>query len=257
MLTKRNKFLCWPATQRCAEEVEEISTKEATIEEDADAQQQPEGYSAAEAAQAPVQQSGSTRMQQQQGDSTAQHEHAAESHAAAARPGTGEQIANFAQQIKAAASSAVQKMHSISAHATMWWKRRRRNIADSANRNAVTAGNEGDQQAENVAAAAACTEQPEASSTTTAAGTRAARTHSEEPDAAASDAFKAYCTQCDPRALGSSCLNPTRGGGSMTLEKLWARSFHLDDCGPTRLGNYKLFHSSKYGDYLRLARCFR
>ena len=185
MLTKRNKFLCWPATQRCAEEVEEISTKEATIEEDADAQQQPEEYSAAEAAQAPVQQSGSTRMQQQQGDSTAQHEHAAESHAAAARPGTGEQIANFAQQIKAAASSAVQKMHSISAHASMWWKRRRRNIADSANRNAVTAGNEGDQQAENVAAAAACTEQPEASSTTTAAGTRAARTHSEEPDAAA------------------------------------------------------------------------
>ena len=108
------------------EEKAEVSEEEAVVAEGAESQQQQEERSTAEAAQAPVQQGESTMMQQQQGDITAQHEHAAESHAAAARPGASEQIANFAQQIKAAASSAVQNMHSISAHASMWWKKRRR-----------------------------------------------------------------------------------------------------------------------------------
>ena len=168
-----------------AEEEAEVSEEEAVAAEAVEAQQQQEERITAEAAQAPVQQGEYTKAQQQEGDITVQQEHAAEPHAAAARPGTGEQIASFAQQIKAAASSAVQKMHSISAHASLWWKERRRSSAENAKRSAEAAGNEGDHQVEeaaSAAAAAARTEQPGASSTTAAAEEKEeARTHNSLP----------------------------------------------------------------------------
>ena len=169
-----------------AAEKADFSEEEAVAAEAVEAQQQLEERSAAEAAQAPVQQGEYTKAQQQQGDITVQQEHAAEPHAAAAKPGTGEQIASFAQQIKAAASSAVQKMHSISAHASLWWNERRRSSAENANRSAEAAGNEGDHQVEeaaSAAAAAARTEQPGASSTTAAAAEEKeeARTHNSLP----------------------------------------------------------------------------
>ena len=152
-----------------AEEEAEVSEEEAVAAEAVEAQQQQEERITAEAAQAPVQQGEYTKAQQQEGDITVQQEHAAEPHAAAARPSTGEHIANFAQQIKAVASSAVQKMHSISAHASIWWKKRRRSSAENANRSAEATGNEIYQHVEeaaSAAAAAARTEQPGARSTT-------------------------------------------------------------------------------------------
>ena len=171
------------------EEKAEVSEEEAVAAEAVEAQQQPEEHSTTDAAQAPVQQGESTRMQQQQGDITVQQEHAAEAHAAAARPGTGEQIAHFTQQIKVAASSAVQKIHSISAHASIWWKKRRRSSAENANRSAKATGNEiyqHVQEAASAAAAAARTEQPGARSTTGSAGAEKeeARTHNALPSEA-------------------------------------------------------------------------
>ena len=162
-----------------------------------------------------MQQGESTRTQQQQGDITVQQKHAAEAHAAAARPGTGEQIAHFTQQIKAAASSAVQTMHNISVLASIWWKKHRRSSAENENRSAEAAGIEGYQHVEeaaSAAAAAARTEQPGASSTT---GTAAA----EKEDACTHNSYNTHSSYSHQAQNTTGCYatprtvtQPTRQG---------------------------------------------
>lgn len=133
-----------------AEERADVSEEQAVAAETVETQQQQEERSTVEAAQAPVQQGRSTMEQQQQDDAAARRNLAAEPHAAATRPGNGEQIAEWAQQIKAVASSAMQKMHGIRAHASMWWNKRRRSSTENASHVEEAASNDGGQQKEEI-----------------------------------------------------------------------------------------------------------
>ena len=134
-------------------------------------------------------------------------------------------MANFAQQIKAAASSAVQKMHSISAHASLWWKKRRRSSAENANRSAEATGNEGyqhEQEAASASAAAARTEQPGASSTTGSAAAERCRkresTHGQCFAVASRRAHSTFTFRCPCKFLLSCEL---RRGGRRSVKRDW------------------------------------
>ena len=188
-----------------AEERAEVNEEQAVAAETVEAQQQQEERSTAEAAQAPVQQGRSTIEQQQQDDAAALRNLAAEPHAAVTRPGKGEPIAELAQQIKAVASSAMQKMHGIRAHASMWWNKRRRSSTENANHVEEAASNDGGQRKEEIGplkAPAPREDQLAESSMTAAAEEKGeARTHNSGGSTHAKEAFTAQLTM---NCIGSS-----------------------------------------------------